>query len=220
MRDTEEKEKVKHWMRRNPVTIGKNRSVKDAAAIMDAHGIGTLVVVDEEEPDKPLGVFTERDILRQIVKMDINPANVEVGTFMSRELVLEEEDSTISDAMRKMHRQGVKRMPVVDSEGKLAGILTKKELMKKLAEEIIDSEKGMMLKKMAEPYLGELSGIFILRAVRNSGFASIEDLSKAGEEEIGRFADNLAEELSGGKNEQHAKAIRDKVKNTLGGGKA
>lgn len=122
--------KVKRWMTTNVVTVTKDKTVKQAAAIMDAHDIGTLIVVEER---KPIGVFTERDILRQIIAMDINPANVEVGTFMTKKAICGTEDMDEEMVARTMHLNEVKRLPVVNETGELVGIVTKLDVLTHLA---------------------------------------------------------------------------------------
>lgn len=123
--------RIKDWMTTNVVTVDKTKSVKQAASLMDAHDIGTLVVVENK---KPIGVFTERDILRQIITMELNPANVEIGTFMTREPILIDENADIAKAGRTMTLNKVKRLPVVNSKGELVGIITSTDLIKKLGE--------------------------------------------------------------------------------------
>ena len=121
---------ISEWMTTNVVTIEKNKSVKQAAQLMDAHDIGTLVVM---EGKKPIGIFTERDILRQIVAMDINPANVELGTFMTRQVITAPENADIAEISRTMTLHHVKRIPVVNKDSELVGIITSTDLLKIMA---------------------------------------------------------------------------------------
>lgn len=127
-------DKISAWMNTNVVTTSKDTSATEAAKLMDAHDIGTLVVVEDK---KPVGVFTERDVLRQIVAMDKDPSEVKVGDIMTSQVITVDEDSDVAQVSRQMTLHHVKRLPVVNDSGQLVGIITSTDMLKIMAEKFV-----------------------------------------------------------------------------------
>jgi len=101
-------------------TINYNKTVRDAAALMKKYGKGSLIVVKNK---KPVGIITADDIIHKIVAKNIKPTSIKVKDVMSSPLITITSDSTCVDAAKKMRRNNVKRLPVVDN-GKLVGIVS------------------------------------------------------------------------------------------------
>jgi CBS domain-containing protein len=95
-------------------------SVKDAVIKMNEHGVGALLVVDAGQP---VGIFTERDVLRRIVVDCKDPAETQVSSVMTRELVVIKPSLTVEDAMAVVTETRCRHLPVVDG-GKVIGIVS------------------------------------------------------------------------------------------------
>ncbi|HXF67138.1 MAG TPA: CBS domain-containing protein [Burkholderiales bacterium] len=131
-----------------PTTVGQicNREVvfatrettaSAAAKLMRHHHVGSLVVVDETNGGRmPVGIVTDRDIVIEITAVDLDPATITVGDIMEPNLVTARESDGILEAMEIMRYRGVRRLPVVTEQGKLAGIVTMDDLIELLAEEL------------------------------------------------------------------------------------
>ena len=117
-------------------------SVVDAAQLMRKHHVGDLVVVEEKDGRRhPVGIVTDRDIVVEVVAAEVNPDALKVGDIMGPEVATVRESEGLFEALRYMRDKGVRRMPVVDREGGLVGILTLDDLLSLLAEEMTELAK-------------------------------------------------------------------------------
>lgn len=122
---------VRDIMVQNVKTIDVEDTVLDAVKTMNRHEIGCVVVT---EKDKPVGMLTERDILRRIVTKQMTPASVKVHRVMSNPLQTIKPTSRISQAARTMLEGNIKKLAVVN-EGSLVGIVSLTDLLPILASE-------------------------------------------------------------------------------------
>jgi CBS domain-containing protein len=114
-------------VRRNPVTVAPTSSVRLALATMNEHRVGSVIVVDPDS-DKPLGVFTLRDLLVRVV-LDRCDLEQPISTVMSGgELITLKAQSTAYQAGLLMARHGLHRILVVDDDGRLLGLVSQGDL--------------------------------------------------------------------------------------------
>ena len=106
-------------------SITKDISVRKAVKIMDESNIGVLPVVDK---DKPIGVITERDILRRVVAKGIDMDKKTAEDIMTKNPVTINHDVSILEATRLMSENNFRRLLVVEN-GKLVGIVTAKDVI-------------------------------------------------------------------------------------------
>jgi len=123
---------------REVVIVSKETSILEVAQLMRQHHVGDVVVVVEEQGGRriPVGIVTDRDIVIEIVAKDIDFHNLVVGDIMGLQLVTVREREGVFETMQVMRLKGVRRLPVVDEEGGLIGILTLDDLIGLLAEEM------------------------------------------------------------------------------------
>ena len=117
---------VRDVMTQTVKTIRTGANVREAVRKMNKFNIGSIVVTDGS---KPIGILTERDILRRIVEQSIDPSMVYVKEIMSSPVTTIDPDTSVEDAARLMTKRGIKKLPVV-KDGKLVGIVTSLDLMK------------------------------------------------------------------------------------------
>lgn len=110
---------------REPVTTSARATVAEAAARMREADVGGLIVVSGDEP---VGIVTERDIVRKVVAAGRSSETTHVHDVMSRELVCIDATADVSDAARTMAQFRVRRLPVVGPDG-LVGVLTDRDLL-------------------------------------------------------------------------------------------
>ena len=136
---------------REVVITEKSVSVVDAAQLMRTHHVGDLVVVEEKDGRKhPAGIVTDRDIVVEVVAAGVNPEALKVGDIMGPEVATVRESEGLFEALRYMRDKGVRRMPVVDSNGGLVGILTLDDLLSLLAEEMTELAKLVSYERQRE----------------------------------------------------------------------
>jgi len=104
---------------------------------MRQHHVGDLVVVDDNGGVKvPVGIITDRDLVVEIMAPELDPAAITVGDIMTPELAVVKEDAGLYESIQYMRVIGVRRLPVVNNNGGLIGILTLDDMLELLAEEM------------------------------------------------------------------------------------
>lgn len=127
---------------REVVTAERQTSIVEAAKIMRKNHIGSIVVVDHvEHPCRPLGIVTDRDLAIEVMAKDLAPESVTVDQIMGRELLTARENDGIWETILRMRAMGVRRLPVIDRNGSLVGILSMDDLLEFLASELSDLAK-------------------------------------------------------------------------------
>ncbi|MBU6153523.1 MAG: CBS domain-containing protein [Bdellovibrionales bacterium] len=122
---------------RNVVTIPENATMELAAKTMRDQHVGCVVVVEDKGLRKiPIGIITDRDIVVSTSAFGIAPSTVYVRDVMSSAVVTARKNDSFNHVLMLMKEHGVKRIPIVDSEGALMGIVTNHELMTVLSDEL------------------------------------------------------------------------------------
>jgi CBS domain-containing protein len=152
--------KIEELMSGGPITVGPETSLRDVAAILVEHRISGLPVVDER--GVVLGVVSEADILLKergpeprhggivawlLGNGDVDERKLEArtaGEAMTSPAITVGADRDVSYAARSMTEYGIKRLPVVDDDGALVGIVTRADLVRAFArgDEEIEHEIG------------------------------------------------------------------------------
>jgi CBS domain-containing protein len=130
------------------VTIaGRRLSVVEAAQLMRAHHVGCLVVVDgSADARRVVGMLTDRDIVTSVVAKEVDPSTLCVEDLMATDVVTALETDSMADLLAAMRRKGLRRLPITDRHGVLAGLVTLDDLLEIQAEQI----KAMVLTIEAE----------------------------------------------------------------------
>jgi CBS domain-containing protein len=115
------------------VTTTPTASVRDAARLMRQKKVGAIVIVNG---NRPAGILTDRDIAVSVVADGRDPASVQVSDVMHRDVTVIPAESGIADATRMFAAKGVRRLPVVDRQGKVMGILALDDLLMLLGNEM------------------------------------------------------------------------------------
>jgi CBS domain-containing protein len=122
---------------REVVIVRPDETVLDAARLMRQHHVGDVVVVEERGGRRvPVGIVTDRDLVLEVMAAQIDPATLRVSDIVVSDLVAVREDAGLFEAIEYMHAKGVRRLPVVDGNGGLVGILTLDDLIELLADEM------------------------------------------------------------------------------------
>ncbi len=125
------------YCNREVVVVARDEPVRSAIELMRNQHVGSLVVTEQQgETVMPVGILTDRDIVMEILAQDVEMASVDVGDIMSDQLVKVSEDTSLVDAVSLMKQRGVRRLPVVDANDGLVGILTVDDIIDLLSEQI------------------------------------------------------------------------------------
>ena len=123
---------------RDVVTVTRATSIATAAGLMRKHHVGAVVVVDErDETRKPRGIVTDRDIVVEVVAAGLDAKSLTVGEIVQRPVVTVPADASCADVVREMSINGVRRMPVVDADGDLAGIVALDDVLLELVAPLV-----------------------------------------------------------------------------------
>ena len=119
----------------NVVSVKPDATVQFVAELMKEKNIGCVVVTQNH---KPVGIVTDRDIALRGVSLCGDPEEALIESIMSTDILTIRKDAGIFDAIQEMKSAGVRRMPIVDSAGRLVGLLTVDDLIRLLAREMAD----------------------------------------------------------------------------------
>jgi CBS domain-containing protein len=103
------------------VSVGPEATVLNAAIVMNEHRIGSVVVMDQ---GRIIGMFTERDVLQRIVAQERHPATTRVSDVMSTQVVCCTPETTVQEARNAMKNRRIRRLPVVNGDGQILGLIS------------------------------------------------------------------------------------------------
>lgn len=112
-------------------TIAQDKTVLDAAAMMNERHIGALMVMNGDEI---AGIFTERDVLNRVVAKKKDPAATRIREVMTKKIACCERDTTLESCRTVMTKNKIRHLPVIE-DGKIVGMISSGDI---LAREIKD----------------------------------------------------------------------------------
>jgi CBS domain-containing protein len=139
--------KVQEVMTDRPRCVSPDTPVAEAAQLMEAEDVGALPVLDGEVL---VGMLTDRDIVVRAVAKGKDPRGMPVRDVATRELVGVHPDQSLDDALRVMAQHQVRRLPVVDAENRLVGVVSQADL----ALQAKEKDVGGMLEEISKPPTG------------------------------------------------------------------
>lgn len=128
---------VGEYCNRVVIISSREASITEAAQLMRQYHVGDLIVTDASNgSNKPIGILTDRDIVIELIAREQDLASVTVGDIMSTELHTARETDDMMQTIQHMRNEGVRRMPVINVEGNLSGILTVDDVIDIIAEQL------------------------------------------------------------------------------------
>lgn len=125
-------------MSKDIVTVNGDTSLREVCKIMGEKHIGSVLVTTN---NKPMGIFTERDLLSKVHRMEVDLMTSKVKDYASFPLTVVSPDFDIREAARVMSQLKIRRLPVVE-DGKLIGVLTAADIVKAIGNAPANSETG------------------------------------------------------------------------------
>lgn len=107
-------------------TVPPETPVFEVAQVMDAEGVGDVLVAWDR---KPIGLLTDRDLVVRVLAQGLNPKTLLVWEVMSKPLVLASGTQDLGEAVGLMARHGIRRLPIVDDAGRVDSILTLDDIL-------------------------------------------------------------------------------------------
>ena len=118
------------------ISISENGTIHECAKLMKEKHVGTVLVLSEQGDKKPLGIITDRDIVVKIVSKKNDLSNIKVTEVMSTDLLLLPKQQGIKEAIEAMKSKGVRRVPILDDDKKVCGIVSVDDLIMLLVNEL------------------------------------------------------------------------------------
>ena len=125
--------KARDIMQKNVFTIELEKTAQYASTILKDNDISFLVVVEDS---KPVGIVSERDIVRKIVAENKEASKIQLESIMSKKFKWVEPNSSIESAVQKMLNNNIRRLVVLEDEN-LVGVITQTDLTEFLRSKIL-----------------------------------------------------------------------------------
>ena len=123
---------IKKFMAKPVITITKDKNIETAAKLMVKKDVSCLIIVSKTK--KPLGIITERDLIKKHLAEGRNHQETKVADIMTKKLFTSSPKTTIINISKLMHKCNVKRIPIVE-KNKLIGIITATDIAHLMAGE-------------------------------------------------------------------------------------
>jgi CBS domain-containing protein len=161
---------VSSIMVRDVKTAEENQSINAIAKVMSDNNIGSVVIVKSDDIEGLSGIITERDIVLIAAAAAHNSSlsstlQLLARDIMSKPVITIYAGSSIQDAIQSMKLNNIRRLPVVDKEGKMVGIITDKDMFRAIISsqslvasisENVAIEYRPMYERLSEFIMGEM----------------------------------------------------------------
>ena len=131
----------------SPTCCQPSHTAVEAAELMQREDVGIVPVVDGRN-QKLIGVVTDRDIALKVVAAGRDPRGTAVSEVMSSDLVCCQPHDTIDAVMELMSTRQIRRVPIVDSDGTIVGIVAQADIATRTDN---PSETGQVVQAISEP---------------------------------------------------------------------
>jgi CBS domain-containing protein len=121
--------KIGEIMIKDVVTLDGKVTVQEVAIIMNEREIGCVIVVQDENP---IGIITERDMLKRVLLESKDPETTNAFQIMSAPLLFGDPQMSVQDAVKLMNEKKIKKLPIIE-EGRLVGMITLTDLARSVA---------------------------------------------------------------------------------------
>jgi CBS domain-containing protein len=121
-------------MTKNPVYALPHDTVAEVARLMKDKDIGPVPIVQDRDGTQLVGIVTDRDLALKVVAEGLDPMTTRVSDVMTSDIVTCREDDNIEKALDAMSRHQLRRIPVVDKENRLVGIIAQADVATRMNE--------------------------------------------------------------------------------------
>lgn len=138
---------VKEIMTENPQCCTPDMNLAQIAQLMKTCDCGAIPVVADQKDKKPIGIITDRDITIRAVAEGRNPSQTRVEECMSTEVVEVSPESTLEECAKLMEEKQVRRLVVVNGNGRCCGIVVQAQLARNASKEVA----AELLREISQP---------------------------------------------------------------------
>ena len=141
--------KADDLMTRNPACCTPDAPLEEVARMMVDCNCGEIPVVDSKQSMQPVGAITDRDIVCRIVAEGKNPLQSKVRDCMTAPCITVSRDASIEECCELMEKNLIRRIPVVDNQGRCCGIISQADLVNRVNEVAAE-----VLRQVSQPVRG------------------------------------------------------------------
>src|SRR6266511_3114402 len=134
---------IRDVMTSNPCTIDADKDIAYAAKMLKDEDVGIAPIV---EGDQLIGVLTDRDIAIKVVAEGKDPKSTTVREVASTNVVTIDPQQDLDEALRLMAQHQIRRLPVVEEDGKIVGILAQADV----ARQADDAKTGELVEEISK----------------------------------------------------------------------
>ena len=134
-------------MTKDPVCCLPNDSVAKAAELMKNENIGSILVIENEQSQTLVGIVTDRDLALKVVAGAHDAKSTTVEMVMTQKVVTCHPDDDLQTALNAMSEHQLRRIPVVDNDNKILGIIAQADVATRVDE---PEKTGEMVKEISQ----------------------------------------------------------------------
>ena len=134
---------IRDLMTSNPKVVDPDTPVAEAAKLMKQEDVGIVPIVDDQ--NHLVGTITDRDVTVRVVAEQKDPTSTTVSEVATQDLVTVDPQQGLDEALRLMAQHQVRRLPVVEEDGKLVGIVAQADV----AREGEDARTGEVVEQIS-----------------------------------------------------------------------
>ena len=128
---------VGEFCTREVVVAERGADIVEVAQLMRTYHVGDVIIIEHHgNLPVPVGIVTDRDIVVELLAQQVDPDAATAGDVMSRDLLTVTEKEGLWETLQQMRSRGIHRVPVVNGEGGLVGILALDDVIELLAEQL------------------------------------------------------------------------------------
>ena len=135
-------------MTQDPVCCLPTDSVSKAAQLMKSEDVGSIPVIENEQTMRLTGIVTDRDLALQVVAEERDPSSTQVSDVMTYEVVTCRTTDDVQKAVDAMAQYQLRRMPVVDEDRRIVGIISQADVATRIDR---TEETAEMVKEISQP---------------------------------------------------------------------
>lgn len=135
-------------MTKKPVCCLPDDAVSKAAQSMNKENVGSIPVIQNHETGKLIGILTDRDLAIKVIANERDAKTTKVADVMTEKVISCHMDEDIQKAVDAMAKHQLRRMPVVDNDSKIVGIISQADVATRINK---PEETASMVKDISQP---------------------------------------------------------------------
>ena len=139
--------KCNEVMTKNPVCCLPTDMVTKTAQLMKSENIGSIPVIESKQTEKLVGIVTDRDLALRIIAEGLDAKSTKVEAVMTRKVVTCLAGDDVQKALDAMSEHQLRRIPVVDNDNKVVGIIAQADVATRVDE---PEKTGEMVKEISQ----------------------------------------------------------------------